>query len=89
MGSELNRRGFLGALGALTALIVATPLAPRAVRKPPAALTEAAPPIVVGTAVDMTTVAFIYKKVYAKSIVTRMSLDASRAHPLLEALRYA
>lgn len=88
MDSRLNRRGFLGALGALTALVVATPLAARTVRKPPAALTEAAPPVVVGgAATDMATVAFIFRKVYGTAMVDRMAMDASRAHPLLEGLR--
>jgi hypothetical protein len=60
----LDRRGFLGALGALTALVVATPLAARTVCRPPAALTEKTPPPIRGMAVDMSSVAAIYRRLY-------------------------
>jgi hypothetical protein len=96
MKDGLNRRGFLGALGALTALVVATPLLARECAAPPEELVETFEGIDrsvdnrrlagSGTAVDLTTCAEIYKKLYSKSVPAAL---ARRRHPMYAAIGHA
>lgn len=85
MKDGLNRRGFLGALGALTALVVATPLLARECAAPPDELTaQHEDPVRRGSSVDLTSCAEIYKKLYSKSIPAAMARRGR--HPMLAAI---
>lgn len=94
MKDGLNRRGFLGALGALTAMVVATPLLARECAAPPEDLVESFEGIDrsvdgrrlagSGARVDLTTCAEIYKKLYAKSIPADIARRGR--HPALVAI---
>lgn len=92
MKDGLNRRGFLGALGALTALVVATPLLARECAAPPEELVEPNEPDYggmvarAGTSATTATCDEIFRKLYAKSVPAQL---ARRGHPVLGALRYA
>jgi hypothetical protein len=88
MKDGLNRRGFLGALGALTALVVATPLLARECAAPPEELTaQHEDPVRRGSSADLTTCAEIYKKLYAKSIPADISRRGR--HHMLAAIGHA
>lgn len=97
MKEGLNRRGFLGALGALTALVVATPLLARECAAPPEDLVESFEGIDRsvdnqrlagrGTRVDLATCSEIYKKLYAKSIPADIARRGR--HSMLAAIGHA
>jgi hypothetical protein len=88
MKDGLNRRGFLGALGALTALVVAAPLLARDCAAPPEELmAQHEDPVRRGSSVDLTTCAEIYKKLYSKSIPADIARRGR--HHMLAAIGHA